>query len=190
MCDTTVILDASGSMAGLDFPPDRFLAARDAVHSFLEARVSAYPEDRASLVVFNQHARVLYRAIPICRALDAFYRTLSRVEPDGGTNIASGFIAAGSLMRHRSPNIQRRILLLTDGGDGRSSLSSATQLKEDGIIIDVIGIGGSPKDVDEPYLRQIASVINGTCRYRFIADRDRLLSHFATIARDLVHIGR
>ena len=183
---TSFVLDCSGSMAYRDFAPTRFLAARDSVGWFLDSRYSVSPDEFASLIVFNDSAHVLFKATPIAEARSAFHRKLSRIAPHDGTSIAAGLLAAGNLMRGAPPSSRRRVVLLTDGGDGRASLPEANRLKKSGIIIDVIGIGGSPAAVEETYLRKIASVVNGVNRYRFISHKQDLLSHFSTIATDLM----
>ena len=136
--------------------------------------------------MFNTGTRVLFKRTPVTHALDGFYKALARIEPDGGTRITAGLTAAAELMRHAPPRTRRRVVLLSDGADGGSAIPVATSMKEDGCIIDVIGIGGCPAAVGEAYLRELASVVGGCTRYRFIADKDTLLSHFASIATDIM----
>ena len=82
----------------------------------------------------------------------------------------------------------QRIILLTDGehlGD-ENPIHIATRLKRAGVIIDCIGIGGSPKDVDEKLLKQIASRNpNGSIRYCFIGDQQKLLRKYQTLAHHI-----
>jgi hypothetical protein len=169
-----------------DYSPSRFLAARDAVQWYMKARMSISPGELASLVIFNTRARVLFKSTPLSEALVGFHRSLSGIEPDGGTNITSGLNAAAQVLRSAPPHVRRRVVLLTDGGDFGSAVPVAESLKRDGVTIDVIGIGGEPACIEESYLRQIASVVNGVNRYRFIGDKDELLSHFASIATDIM----
>ena len=44
--------------------------------------------------------------------------------------------------------------------------------------LDIIGIGGSPADVDEDSLRRMASVVNGEIRYWFILSVGELVRKF------------
>jgi len=82
----------------------------------------------------------------------------------------------------------KRIIMLTDGehlGDDNPT-NIATRLKKAGVIIDCIGIGGSPKDVDEKLLKQIASRNrNGSIRYCFIGDQQKLLRKYQTLAHHI-----
>ena len=82
----------------------------------------------------------------------------------------------------------RRIILLTDGehlGD-ENPIHIATRLKKTGVIIDCIGIGGSPRNVDEKLLKQIASRNrNDSIRYCFIGDQQKLLRKYQTLAHHI-----
>lgn len=86
-----------------------------------------------------------------------------------------------------------RLILLTDGEhntgrrpDGRGGI--AELLKNRGVCIDVIGIGGGPKEVNEPMLKRIASKNpDGSPRYCFIGDKGELIRKFERLA---AHIKR
>lgn len=78
-----------------------------------------------------------------------------------------------------------RIILLSDGGDTSDSgpRALANSLKGQGVVIDTIGIGGSPEDVDEALLREIASArSDGSKRYCFIKDSEHLVQKFESLA--------
>ena len=90
------------------------------------------------------------------------------------------------MSRDLSGNIQGHIVLLTDGDHNCPGFPRdwANRLKGSGVIIDCIGIGGSPSDVNEHLLRDIASIDeSGRPRYRFIADSDSLLLEFREMAK-------
>ena len=57
-------------------------------------------------------------------------------------------------------------------------------MKQSGVTIDCVGIGGEPSDVDEPLLRAIASFhADGvTPRYAFIGDKSNLIEKFEELA--------
>jgi len=82
----------------------------------------------------------------------------------------------------------RRIILLTDGehlGDEKP-IHIATRLKRAGVVIDCIGIGGSPRDVGEKLLKQIASRNpDGSIRYCFIGNQRKLLRKYQTLAHHI-----
>ena len=77
-----------------------------------------------------------------------------------------------------------RILLLTDGHAtaGANPVEAAEHIKASGIQIEIIGIGGSPSDVNEPDLKRMASVINGEMRYWFIKSVPDLVKKFEALA--------
>ena len=88
----------------------------------------------------------------------------------------------------RNDKTIKRIILLTDGEHlGRiSPIGIASKLKDIGVIIDCIGIGGSPDDVDEKLLKQIASKNpDGSIRYCFIGDQQQLLRKYQSLARHI-----
>jgi len=78
-----------------------------------------------------------------------------------------------------------RALVLTDGGHntGPSPLPVAQRLKDRGVVIDCIGIGGSPDCVDEAGLKAIASRNpDGSIRYCFIGDKSNLIQKYEQLA--------
>ena len=82
----------------------------------------------------------------------------------------------------------KRIILLTDGEhlSPTSPIAVARKLKALGVTIDCIGIGGSPKAVGEKLLKQIASINpDGSIRYCFIGDKERLLRKYQTLAHHI-----
>ena len=78
--------------------------------------------------------------------------------------------------------------MLTDGehlGD-ENPVTIAARLKKAGVIIDCIGIGGSPKDVDEKLLKQIASRNpDRSIRYCFIGDQQELIRKYQSLAQHI-----
>lgn len=97
---------------------------------------------------------------------------------------------------HKSPeqtndenNVTRRIILLSDGEHnvtGRCPIKVAERLKDSNVIIDCIGIGGSPRNIDEKTLKMIASVNpDGTIRYCFIKDKQQLIKKYNSLANHI-----
>ena len=82
----------------------------------------------------------------------------------------------------------KRIIMLTDGEHlgNTSPIGMADKLKAIGVIIDCIGIGGSPQDIDEAMLKAIASRNpDGTIRYCFIGDQQTLLRKYNALAHHI-----
>lgn len=182
---TVFVLDISGSMACSDYPPSRFRAGVDAIGEFIEIKRQVKHKDLVGMVVFSGKPKVICAKCSLPHSARKILKPLSKIEPDGGTNIDKGLAEAGKLFISSGNDLLRRAILLTDGHGGDPEFV-AEELKRGGVIIDVIGIGGSPSSVNESSLRKVASVIDGDCRYRFIADRTALLNHFRKIATDLV----
>ena len=81
-----------------------------------------------------------------------------------------------------------RIIMLTDGdyNKGGSPLKVAKRLKDAGVVIDCIGIGGSSEDVAEDKLKAIASRNpDGSVRYCFIGDRQDLIRKYESLAHNI-----
>ena len=89
-------------------------------------------------------------------------------------------IARDAFDWHRK-SVVRRIILLTDGHGG-DPMETAEDLKSRGVVIDVVGVGRAPGAVDETLLHQVASVIEGETRYRFIKDQKTLVDHYTQLA--------
>ena len=93
---------------------------------------------------------------------------------------------------NRSPKandgLTRRIIMLTDGehnGDG-DPVQVADRLKKAGVIIECIGIAGSPNEVDEAMLKRIASRDGtGKPRYCFIGDTTSLIRKYKSMANQI-----
>ena len=76
------------------------------------------------------------------------------------------------------------MVLLSDGHNntGPDPRPIAHRLKRSAVI-ECIGIGGSPSDVDEELMKDIASAYpDGTKRYRWIGDPERLEEAFIELA--------
>jgi Mg-chelatase subunit ChlD len=99
----------------------------------------------------------------------------------GDTDIDAGLRTARGCFEWACQDVVRRIVLLTDG-QGGSPLRTADDLKERGVVIDVIGVGETPGEVDEKLLRRVASVVQGELRYRFIKDQRTLVEHYTQLA--------
>ena len=184
---TVFVLDASPSMEAKDFPPTRYKAAVMATKSYLDARLMTGCRDKVAAVVFAGYATVICKGTPIERAeRDVVDRLLGAISVGGGTNIEAGIVAAASIVRKNHEGYLRRLIVLSDGFGMIDR--TGENLKAEGVVIDCIGIGGSQNEVDEELLKSLATVENGTPRYRFIGDGNstELISHFRKIATDLV----
>ncbi len=183
-----LVFDRSGSMLCNDYSPCRILAALDSGLEFVYAKLQARCPDTIGIVLFDDEARVVCREV----SLDEAIKILRNLKADpsvigGGTDIKVGLLAAENLFQKVANERRKRLILLTDGHGGEP-VPTGKRLQADGVLVDVIGVAGSPAAVAEAELRQVASVINGANRYRFIGNRAELLQHFRTIATDLIQV--
>src|SRR5262249_55823244 len=107
--DVAIILDRSGSMSG-----DKITHARAAVRE-LVAQLGA--QDRFALVTYSDNAGV---AIPLSEVDDRqrlnWLATLDGIQPEGGTNMASGLdLALDLIERSRADGRVPHVVLISDG---------------------------------------------------------------------------
>lgn len=175
--DIAIVLDISGSMAALDFEPNRLGAAKQVIRDFIRQR----QYDRIGLVIFATEA---FSQVP--PTLD--YRVLERVLDetqiswdiglDSGTAIGLG-LANGANMLRNSEADSRVIVLLTDGANNSGQIDPMTAAEiARALDIKVYTIGAArpgpaplpfpdghveyrDSEIDEETLRQIADLTGG-----------------------------
>ncbi len=173
--DIVLALDISGSMASKDFSPNRFEAAKEVAVKFVNQRSN----DNMGLVVFAGESLSL---MPLTYDRSALINAIQNVEMGDlvdGTAIGDGLSSAiNRLVSGKAKS--KSIILLTDGANnaGQVAPMTAAQIaKSKGIKVYTIGVGtdGNIKitdpygfstttletKIDEPSLKQIASVTNG-----------------------------
>jgi Ca-activated chloride channel family protein len=175
--DIAIVLDISGSMAALDFEPNRLGAAKRVIREFIQER----QYDRIGLVIFASEA---FSQVP--PTLD--YKVLENILDDtqvswdigldSGTDIGLG-LANGANMLRDSKADSRVIVLLTDGANNSGQVDplTAAQIAK-ALDIRVYTIGAArpgpaalpfpdgrieyrDSEIDEETLRQIAKVTGG-----------------------------
>lgn len=138
--DVFVVMDLSRSMLAEDFKPNRFEAAKDQVHKF----VDLLPRERIGIVIFAER---VFTLLPLSTDLKLIQKMVDQIElgPLGdGTNIGDALaLAVGRLTMSQAKS--KAIILLTDGVSNVGSmtpLQAAEIAKEKGVKIYTIGIGG------------------------------------------------
>lgn len=179
-----LVLDCSGSMDLDDYPPTRLKAAQRAALVFLDNYSRQSPEALAGVVFYAGSAIVACPLTALRGASSEFCRAIEQADTFGDTNISAGLNAAFREFAKCREAINPRIILLTDGhaNEGPNPVETARELKAHGVQMDIIGIGGSPEDVDEVSLKSMASIINDELRYWFIEDSQKLLKKFEALA--------
>lgn len=139
------------------------------------------PQDEIGLVAFNSRAEVLMDLYPLISHKRDMIQVIQALQADNGTDINEGLVTAVNMFDWGRKNVVRRIGLLTDGKGGEP-LQTAEDFKSRGGIIDVVGIGDRPANVEEKLLKKVASVVAGELRYRFIKDHQSLIAHYTQLA--------
>lgn len=179
---TVFVIDVSGSMYDpYDGRYTKLEAAIRANTTMVLNKAQIDPYDEVGIVSFDTRANVLLSLCPIYSQKQQIIGTLQAIQFGGGTDINVGLKAARDVFDWQRNDVVRRIVLLTDGHGGHP-LQTAEDLKQRGVVIDVIGVGGNPYNVDEKLLRKVASVIEGEVRYRFIKDQQTLVAHYTQLA--------
>lgn len=207
---TVAVIDVSPSMQETDYPPSRLQAAVEATIEMINTKAAQHPQDYMGIVTFGKSAQILAEPEIVGKKQTMLIKAVQKPRIVNCTNIAAGLKEActalngplqGALKVNTgifswlfgdddsldSPrnNIQGHIVLLSDGEDNcyQSPVKVAETLKNQGIAIDCIGIGGSPEDVDEKTLKAIASLdAEGRPRYRFIRNKAALVTEFKRLA--------
>lgn len=175
--DIAIVLDISGSMAALDFDPNRLGAARQVIHNFIDSR----QYDRIGLVIFASEA---FSQVPPTLDYSVLERILDETQVswdiglDSGTAIGLG-LANGANMLRDSEADSRVIILLTDGANNSGQIDPLTAAQvAKALDIRVYTIGAArpgpaalpfpdgrieyrDSEIDEETLKEIADITGG-----------------------------
>ena len=195
-----IAIDASPSMGDSDWPPSRLEAAKEAAVALVERKLLITPADEVGIVSYAAQARTHSSPVSVAAGAAALCQAIGRIRIGSCTNSTAALRESGKSLTSGRPQgaVERflrgrreseprgRIILLSDGfhNHGDDPEAVATKLKESGICIDCVGIGGDPECVDEDQLRDIASLQPDgvTPRYVFIGDKDNLIQKFEQLA--------
>lgn len=175
--DIAIVLDISGSMAALDFEPNRLGAAKRVIHDFVDNR----QYDRIGLVIFATEA---FSQVPPTLDYKVLKQILDQTQVswdiglDSGTAIGLG-LANGANMLRESDAESRVIILLTDGANNSGQIDPLTAAEiAKALDIRVYTIGAArpgpaalpfpdgrieyrDSEIDEETLREIADITGG-----------------------------
>lgn len=196
--DIMVALDISSSMLAEDFAPNRLGAAKETLGGFIEGR----PHDRIGLVAFAAEALTQVPATTDHALLGAALGNVRVGILQDGTAIGLGLATAANRLK-QAPGSSKVLILMSDGENNRGSVDPAAAAKAAaafGIRVFTIGVGSRgraripvavangrlqyalmPVSIDEPLLRQIATVTGG--RYYRATDARALQQVYDEIDR-------
>jgi Mg-chelatase subunit ChlD len=161
------VIDKSGSMdachcsgpnrqtaRSFEGGPRKVDIAKDAV---VQATAVLRDRDTVGVVAFDSSARW---ALPAGRrgpGNDAIRAAVAPIEPEGGTNVHAGLVAAQDALQQADARI-KHVILLTDGwSGGGDNLEVARQMRAQGITLSVVAAGSGSAD----YLKQVADAGGG-----------------------------
>jgi Mg-chelatase subunit ChlD len=178
-------IDGSQSMDEQDWLPSRRAAAFASGLGYVDALAAASSANEVAFVLFDEQARLVC-PLTACSRRKEIEQCLDTPRVRNRTNIAAALRVAGQVLAHRAHSGAELVVhLLTDGHHnfGEDPRPIAHTLKQNGVTIDVVGIGGDPAAVGENLLSSIASRDNdGRPRYRFIGTPQRLTLHYRRLA--------
>jgi Ca-activated chloride channel family protein len=200
--DIMLAIDASGSMAAMDFkiqgrPVNRLSVVKKVVGDFIREQTG----DRVGMVIFGDSA---YTQCPLTLDYDVLVQLLDHIQVGiAGEGTAIGDGLALSLKRLKdTPGKSKVVILLTDGRNNAGKISpekAAEIAKSLGIKVYTIGIGTEgpvpfPQqgmfgtrliyvnlDMDPDTLEKIADVTDG--RYFYAADTGKLETIYEEIGK-------
>jgi Ca-activated chloride channel family protein len=154
----SLVLDRSGSMGG-----QKIELVREAVR---KALAMLRPEDRFSLVVYDDRIDVLVTSTPAsAEARRNAERILAQIDARGSTNLGGGWLTGcEQIAAHLDPGVLGRALLLTDGlanqgiTDHDELVHHAEELRSRQITTSTFGVGS---DFDETLLQRMATAGGG-----------------------------
>jgi Mg-chelatase subunit ChlD len=181
-----MILDRSGSMAAACGRKNRLEAAKDAVLALLAARERLGANDSLAIISFDEEAQLVLPITPCASNGDRIRYALASIPVGGGTDLKPPLVLAHGIL---PPTGRAHIVLLSDGHGGNPT-KAAEALKARGAIIETIGVGNDPSEVDEAILKKTASILDGRVLYRFLTVADQVVRYFQSeIANRLVKRG-
>ncbi len=147
------VLDRSGSMKG-----DKIKRLKEAMSLALRRLA---PEDRVSVTIFNDAARVVARNEPLSHQ-SGLEEQIRKLQAGGGTQMSRGMsLGLREVFRHWNEAWANQLVLLTDGqtyGDESQCTKLATEAGEHRIPIQALGLGD---EWNEALLDQIGSLSGG-----------------------------
>ena len=157
----SLVIDVSGSMQG-----EKIEDTKKAITNSIQELNNG---DFLSIVTFNNDAQVLVSNQVInSQTRKQLIDIINGIFPGGGTNIGAGLIQGYKEMSYFPSNVEKRLLLLTDGQSNVHTLTPEQISREAGVQylegarISSIGLG---YNVNQKLLRQIAD--NGKGHYYF-----------------------
>ena len=194
-----LVCDVSGSTADDSFEQgkSKLETISDAGREYLTQKKINRPGDSLALITYHTCANVVCPFTTIGHNFDELDGLMARLPKSigGGTKLSSGLKAAAKVIRRGNPFGWRdagpsRILAYSDGYDYEpgAAVRVAQKLKASGVLIETFGVGIDPSDVDEAFLKEVASNEDGFVHYRFLGDAAVMRETFAALATGMLTV--
>lgn len=175
--------DVSPSMdEGYDGHTVKIDALKRAAVNLILNKYRIDPDDEIGIVIFAEASETVHPLTCTRHGKRDLIQTIQELTTGGyGTSLQAGLEESEASLDWSRSDVVRRIVLITDGHGGKP-FRVADGLKSRGTVIDVIGIGRSPRSVNEKVLKRLASIVEGEQRYRFVKDSATLIAHYTGLA--------
>ena len=175
---TLLVMDVSGSMRHeFSGARSKIEAAGLAAQSHIMERARLYPHAEVGVITFHKRAEVLCPFTPLNTGRKELIKQVRSLSAGGCTDLGNAMKCA-----FEQTNGQPTQIVLISDGYGGNPVPYADRLKVQGCVIDCIGIGSDPSQVDEARLRKAASITNGQSNYVFVRDLNLLTQTMTAIA--------
>ena len=189
-----IVCDISGSMDDGSFEPCKTKRRMmyEATAAYLEIKRAHRPQDHVAVIAYQTTATVCCPFLNVGRHSDQVLKALHQMEqlPSGGTSMKAGLrkvlrLLGGSVGSALLRNGLVRCLAYSDGYDfsSRTALRLADKVRSRGVLVETFGVGRNPSDVDEDFLRSVATKADGFTHYRFLGDGDAVRDTFSALAK-------
>lgn len=187
---TIMLIDVSGSMSRRDCKPNRLQAAKMAAKEFVIERLKHCRDDHVAVAFFCHYARTVIPFTKITQT-ESILNAIDSLKVNGSTDIKAGLETSVQIFSEYKHSSSRRIINLLTDGHGGHPLKIASKLKDADVLLEVIGVGGKPENVNEKILKKVATTdTDGYTHYRFIRDTETLIRHYSNLASGIVYKGK
>jgi len=163
-----------------------------AVSGYFARKLQTRQTDMVGMVLFDHDRVVPCSPSNICTGYDALIQSAGQLMKPlhGGTDMGPALLAAlkdleslGFLSR-QSPFFCR-VIVFSDGWTSyrQQAIGQARALHDRGVLVESLGLGQTPSDVDEELLKNVATTDeDGFTHYSFLGDSESLLTTFERMA--------
>ncbi len=168
---------------------DADATAKRSARTFIDNNLTN-ENDRAGLVTFNSTATTDMGLVTLNKVgttdKQSLKDAINETNSAGGTSFAAGLLNARMEFDTNPSTVgaSKYEIFLTDGWsntDPAQDLIEAQNTADDHITVFTIGIGDTPTQVNEAYLKDLASMTGG--QYFFVRDNVQLLEAYSTIGK-------